>query len=93
VWEESGYRVKANRLLSIYDRNLHDFPAYIFHIWKVFILCDLIDGKPTPSIETGGAEWFAEDALPELSVQRTTAEVIGRMFSHHRNPEKPAEFD
>jgi ADP-ribose pyrophosphatase YjhB (NUDIX family) len=93
VWEESGYRVKAHRLLSIYDRNLHDFPAYIFHIWKVFILCDLIDGKPTPSIETGGAEWFAEDALPELSVQRTTAEVIGRMFSHHRNPEKPAEFD
>ncbi len=42
---------------------------------------------PARSIETDGAEFFAEDALPELSVARTTKEVLHRMFEHLRHPE------
>ncbi len=30
VWEESGFTVKARRLLAVYDRNQHGFPPYIF---------------------------------------------------------------
>jgi ADP-ribose pyrophosphatase YjhB (NUDIX family) len=93
VWEESGYNVKARRLLAVYDRNQHGFPPYIFHSYKVFMLCDLIDGSPTTSIETGGAEFFAEDAMPELSLPRTTPEVISRMFHLYRHPEAGVEFD
>jgi len=93
VWEESGYNVKARRLLAVYDRNQHGFPPYIFHSYKVFILCDLIDGSPTTSIETGGAEFFAEDQIPDLSLPRTTPEVIARMFYLFRHPEVGAEFD
>ncbi len=93
VWEESGFRVKACRLLAVYDRNLHGFPPYIFHSYKIFVLCDLIDGSPTTSIETGGAEFFAEDAIPELSLPRTTPEVIQRMYALYRNPDAQAEFD
>ncbi len=93
VWEESGFHVKASRLLAVYDRNLHGFPPYIFHSYKIFVLCDLIDGSPTTSIETGGAEFFAEDAIPDLSLPRTTPEVIQRMYALYRNPGAQAEFD
>ena len=93
VWEESGYHVKAHRLLAVYDRNQHGFPPYIFHSYKMFVLCDLVDGSPTTSIETGGAEFFAENAIPALSLPRTTPEVIYRMYELYRNPDAPTEFD
>ena len=93
VWEESGYRVKATRLLGVYDRNQHGFPPYIYHSYKIFLLCDLLGGAPAISIETGGAEFFIEDEIPPLSLPRTTPEIIRRMFELHRHPEAPAEFD
>ena len=93
VLEESGYRVKASRLLAIYDRNRHGFPPYIFHSYKVYFLCDLVGGEATTSIETGGAEFFAADALPPLSLPRTTPEVIQRMLDLVHHPDAAAEFD
>jgi ADP-ribose pyrophosphatase YjhB (NUDIX family) len=93
VWEESGYRVKARKLLGVYDRNLHGFPPYVFHAYKLFILCDLLGGEATTSIETGGAEFFAEDNLPPLSLARTTPELLQRVFEHHRHPDWPTDFD
>jgi ADP-ribose pyrophosphatase YjhB (NUDIX family) len=93
VWEESGYLVKASRLLAVYDRNLHGFPPYIFHSYKMYFLCDLVGGEATTSIETGGAEFFAVNALPALSLPRTTPEVILRMVELFHHPEAAAEFD
>ncbi|HNT55998.1 MAG TPA: NUDIX domain-containing protein, partial [Anaerolineaceae bacterium] len=93
VWEESGYRVRATRLLALFDRNRHGHPAYIFHIYKLFIACDLLGGEPSTSIETDGAEFFAEDALPPLSVPRTSADELTAMFRHHRQPGLPTDFD
>lgn len=93
VREESGYEVKAVKLLALLDRNQHGFPPFIFHTYKTFMLCELTGGSPTTSIETGGAEFFGEDELPPLSVARTTPEVIHRMFEHHRHPEWPTDFD
>jgi ADP-ribose pyrophosphatase YjhB (NUDIX family) len=66
VWEESGYRVKAVKMLMVYDRNRHGYPPYPFHIFKLTLLCELLGGVPTTSIETDGVEWFAEDAMPPL---------------------------
>ena len=34
VWEETGYLVKAKKILAVYDRNKHGHPPYIFHIYK-----------------------------------------------------------
>jgi ADP-ribose pyrophosphatase YjhB (NUDIX family) len=93
VWEESGYRVRANKILAIYDRNLHGHPAYIFHIYKLFILCELISGEPTTSLETGGAVFYPKDHLPTLSIARTTQEEIDRFFEHHFHPDWPTDFD
>lgn len=93
VFEESGYRVRAAKLLALYDRNKHGHPAYIFHIYKLFFQCDLLGGEGTTSIETGGSQFFARDALPPLSTARTTREEIERFFEHAHHPEWPADFD
>jgi len=93
VFEESGYQVRATRLLALYDREKHDHPPYIFHTYKIFVLCELLGGAPLDSLETSGADFFALDALPELSVARTTASEIQRMFEYHQHPEWPTDLD
>ena len=93
VWEELGYQVSAVKLLGVYDRNLHGFPPLIYHAYKLFILMRADRGEPTTSIETGGAEFFAEDCLPPLSLARVTPELMARVFEHHRHPEWPTDLD
>jgi ADP-ribose pyrophosphatase YjhB (NUDIX family) len=93
VWEESGYEVKAVKVLALFDRNKHGHPPYIFHTYKIYFLCDLIGGQPRESIETGGAEFYGEEVLPPLSLARTTPEVLARLFEHHRHPDWPTDFD
>ncbi len=93
VWEESGYQVRAVKLLGVYDRNQHGYPVSVFHTYKLFILCDLLGGEPTTSIETGGAEFFGEESLPPLSLARTSLELLHRAFDFHRHPEWFADLD
>jgi ADP-ribose pyrophosphatase YjhB (NUDIX family) len=93
VFEESGYEVKAKRLMALYDRNKHGHPAYIFHLYKVYIQCDLVGGHAQDSIETEGACFYPEDAIPPLSIGRTTPQVLRRLFELYRNPDLPADFD
>lgn len=93
VYEESGYRVKATKLLALWDRNRHAHPPSLMHIYKVFFLCDLIGGTASTSIETGGARFFPQDDLPPLSLPRVTEEQINRFFASYCHPEWPTEFD
>jgi ADP-ribose pyrophosphatase YjhB (NUDIX family) len=94
VWEESGYRVRAAKLLAVYDRRLHGHrPPHPFGIYKLFFRCRLLRGAPIRSIETAEAQFFAEDEIPELSMARTTPVEIARFFEHARHPEWPADFD
>jgi len=93
VWEESGYRVRAVKLLALYDRDRHGHTPYFFSIYKLFFLCELLGGEPAESVETAGVGWFAPDALPELSTGRVTAEELARFFEHQRHPEWPTDFD
>jgi ADP-ribose pyrophosphatase YjhB (NUDIX family) len=94
VWEESGYRVRATKLLAVFDRAKHPHePQFPYHIYKHFIRCEIIGGSATESIETDGAEFFAENALPELSNTRITSWQVHRMFEHLRNPNLDVDFD
>lgn len=95
VWEEAGYRVQATKLLALYDRNKQNHPPYPFHAYKCFFRCELLDERQqlTPNVETEEAGWFAEDALPELSVGRVTAAQLHRWFAHLRHPDWPTDFD
>ena len=86
VREESGYVVKANRLLALYDRNKHGHePAYPYYVYKIFFLCELVGGKPQAGIETSGVGFYNLNNLPELSVSRVTHKQIQRMMELIQN--------
>ena len=93
VWEESGYTVQAKRLLAVLDHRLHGYPPYFFHIYKLFFQCEITGGAPATSLETGGVAWFGPEESPQLSVNRTTPEIIQLMFQQVNNPQSPALFD
>ncbi len=94
IFEESGFQTRATKLLAVFDRNKHPHePPYAHHIYKLFVQCDIIGGAASVSQETGGAEFFYEDALPPLSLARITPSQIKRLFEHYRQPELPTDFD
>jgi ADP-ribose pyrophosphatase YjhB (NUDIX family) len=93
TYEESGYRTRAVKLLALYDRSRHAHPPMALYAYKLFFLCELIGGAPMASIETDGAAFFPERAIPELSVARVTRAQIARFFEHHRHPDWPTDFD
>ncbi len=93
IWEESGYRTRATKVLAVYDRSKQGHPPFPFHTYKIFFLCELLGGTPTSSIETDDVGFFDEHDLPELSVGRVTQAQIGRFFAHYRDPTLPTDFD
>lgn len=93
VVEESGFEVRAVKLAAVYDRNRHGHTPHLFHIWKLFFVCEIIGGSPRPSVETEAAGFFALDDLPALSTERVTSRQIAQMLEHHRHPERPTAFD
>jgi ADP-ribose pyrophosphatase YjhB (NUDIX family) len=93
IREESGYEAKPFHLAAVYDRRRHGHPPFYFSIYKLFFLCEMTGGAPTTSLETGGAEFFSEDRLPELSIGRVTPDEIHMLFRHFRDPHLPTEFD
>jgi ADP-ribose pyrophosphatase YjhB (NUDIX family) len=93
IREESGYETRATKLLAVLDRNRHNHPPHLNHIFKIFLRCEIIGGAPISSHEIQDVGFFAEDAIPELSLTRTMPSQIARMFDHHHHPELPADFD
>ena len=93
IYEESGYRARAVKLLACYDRNKHGHPPFGFHIYKLFFQCELLGGEPTHSFETEGATFYREHEIPPLSLPRVTPLQIARFFDHYRHPEWPTDFD
>jgi ADP-ribose pyrophosphatase YjhB (NUDIX family) len=93
VREESGFEVRSVRLLAVYDRERHDVPPLRWSVYKMFILCDLMGGDATSSIETEEVAFFPEHALPSLSEGRSSRKQIERMFTLSRNPNGPTDFD
>ena len=93
VREEAGMIVHASKLAAVLDRNKHGHPAYPFHTYKMFVLCDLIAEATPDPVETADPTFFALKNLPELSESRVTAEEIKRMFDHLHDPALPTDFD
>jgi ADP-ribose pyrophosphatase YjhB (NUDIX family) len=94
VYEESGYRVRATRLVAAWDKAKQTGLPVPFTITTLVFLCRLEGGEPTLSLETSEIGWFGEHAIPaDLSLRRTTPRQIGRMFAHWRDPRLATEFD
>ncbi|MBU2584062.1 MAG: NUDIX hydrolase, partial [Bacteroidetes bacterium] len=93
VFEESGYLVKTKKVLAVYDRNKQGHTPFIYHLYKIFFLCELTGGEAKASNETLDVRFFGEDELPELSTGRITSKQIKRFFEHLRDPNLSTDFD
>jgi len=93
IREESGFIAEAVRLLAVLDKKFHNHPPEPYHVYKFFILCRIVGGEAAEGLETSGVAFFAEEELPELSVERNTAEQLHTMFEYLRNPDKPVILD
>jgi ADP-ribose pyrophosphatase YjhB (NUDIX family) len=93
VREESGYLVRAVRLISAYDRDRQGHTPLPYHVYRLVFLCEILERTPARAVEAEGVGFFGEDELPELSLSRVTPAQIRRFFEHHRRPDLPADFD
>ncbi len=93
VYEESGYRVRAVKLIAAYDRDRHGHTPIPYHVYKFFFLCEIVDESPSLAVDADGVGFFGEDELPELSISRVTPTQIRLFFEHDRRPELPTDFD
>lgn len=94
VLQESGFQVKVERLLAVFDRAKHPHePPFPFHIYKMFFQCEIEAGEATPSAETSSVEFFGPEALPPLSLSRITEEQIQFCFRAGRTATVPTAFD
>lgn len=91
--EESGFDVKAIKLLGILDKKCHPHPPSPYHVYKMFIQCEIIGGQAKEGIETDAVEFFSENNLPSLSIARNTESQIKLAFKHLHNPQEPVYFD
>jgi ADP-ribose pyrophosphatase YjhB (NUDIX family) len=94
IAEESGFKARAQKLAAVYDyhRSGHP-PRHIDSIYKMFFICEITGGAARASDETSEVAFFPRNDLPPLSLGRTTAAQIDRMFHHCEHPELATDFD
>lgn len=93
VREEAGFDVRPLKLLAILDKKCHPHPPCPYHIYKIFILCEIVGGKIKTGIETSEVGFFDRDGFPNLSVERNTESQIKTMFEFLDNPDKGILLD
>lgn len=91
--EESGFVVRAVKLLGVFDANRGTKANAFYHAVKLVFLCDLVSGEATPSQETLAVDFFDFESLPDLSMQRTNPRHLKEVRAHLNDPLRPAAFD
>jgi ADP-ribose pyrophosphatase YjhB (NUDIX family) len=92
VREESGFEVRAEKLIAVYDAN-RIAPMEFYHAYKLIFLCTIIGGEAKTSLETSGVDFFAPDTLPRLSEFRTNQTMLDEVYAHVKDPNRPTFFD
>ena len=93
IEQESGFTARAVKLAGVFDRNKHNHPKFLFHVWKMFFICEITGGEARTSYETTAVEFFPVERLPELSTGRSTVAQIQHAYKHHLDRSLPTEFD
>jgi ADP-ribose pyrophosphatase YjhB (NUDIX family) len=92
VREESGFRVRAAKVIAVQDANRID-PLEFYHAYKITFLCSLEGGEAQTSHETLAVDFFGPDDLPPLSTFRTSRALLEEAFAHLADPARPTAFD
>ena len=96
AWEETGLKVKAKRLLGVFDKSRHEHPHQPWYVYKFFVLCEESGGELLQqTIETSEASWikFSDVLELPLSRYRVTKFQLEMMFEFAKNPDMPAYCD
>jgi ADP-ribose pyrophosphatase YjhB (NUDIX family) len=94
IREESGFLTRATRLIALFDRSKHAHqPPFPFHVYKLFIACELLGGSAQTSNETSEVGFFDPDRLPPLSIGRVTPDQIAICIRGWNDPHSPTRFD
>jgi ADP-ribose pyrophosphatase YjhB (NUDIX family) len=91
--EESGFVVRATKLVGAFDANRGKKASMFFHAVKLIFLCDLVGGEARSSMETLAVDFFDFDSLPPLSEQRTNQRHLDEIRAHLHDPLRPTAFD
>ena len=93
VWEESGFKVEAKKLIGVYDANRDSRPLEFYHAYKIIFLCEITGGHARPSYETLAVDFFDFENLPPLSSSRTNERHLKEIIKHLKNPNSPTYFE
>ncbi len=92
VLEESGLKVRAAKVIAVYDANRVE-PMEFFHAYKIIFLCELLGGEMRTNHETLAVDFFDPSNLPPLSTARTDDHMIAEAIAHLQDSTRPAFFD
>jgi len=93
VREEAGVVARAVRLLGVYDRDFRGRPQWPAHVYKLYVLCEYVEGTPGgDGLETEEVAFFAEAELPALS-PKTPSEHLRAVLAAAADPSLGAGLD
>ena len=93
VAEEAGLEVNAKKLLAVLDKKCHPHPPELYHVYKMFFLCEETGGEIKIGMETSAVDFFDVQNLPELSVDRNTQSQIEMVCRLAKDPGSQTVFD
>ncbi len=93
VREESGYEVRATKLIGVWDKARHGHPPEPEYTYKLIFLCELLGGEPALSHEISEVGWFDPTELPEMCPHRASPDYVALAFRHRAEPDLPTEWD
>ncbi len=94
VFEETGFNVRAERIIAVHDWRKHNVTNYAYGVVKIFMLCKYESGEFKDNIETTETRLFGRASLPDnLAVEKTTKEQILMCFDSYENNTLSALFD
>ncbi|MFN2176041.1 MAG: NUDIX hydrolase [Anaerolineales bacterium] len=93
VFEESGFIVRAKKVIGIYDGNRID-PLELFHAYKIVFYCEIMGGEEKISDETSQVRFFGINEIPsKFSGERTKQRHIDDAFRNYFEEETFVIFD
>ncbi len=93
VWEESGFKVEAKKVIGVYDANRNGRPLEFYHAYKIIFLCEITGGTARPSYETLAVDFFNFKKIPPLSSNRTNEKHLNEIVNHLKHPNRKTYFE
>ncbi|RPH59902.1 MAG: NUDIX domain-containing protein [Chloroflexi bacterium] len=93
VREESGFEVRVDKLIAVFDANRHIQPVEFYRAYKLIFLCSITGGAAEASFETPAVDFFEPGNLPPLSMLRTNQRILDEVFRHFADPNLSTAFD